>query len=234
MLRTHTSAHQTHFIAQGCPAFLCSGDVYRRDEIDASHYPIFHQMEGVRMFSDQDLVLMIHRCINHHKLNNRALLEDDAEVLQQIFREFETHGEQGVVGRLTPGMRKVLVKIDLRELLYGLSSHLFGEQISKRWREDYFPFTVPSFELDIQFHRESGGSGGPETGAGKPATAQDLEEEKWLEVLGCGIIHDEVIQVSRSRAGGGVQVRDCGWAFGLGLERLAMVLFAIPDIRLFW
>lgn len=49
-MRTHTSAHQTHFISQGIPAFLCSGDVYRRDEIDASHYPVFHQMEGVRIF----------------------------------------------------------------------------------------------------------------------------------------------------------------------------------------
>ncbi len=53
VLRTHTSAHQTHFIAQGIPAFLCSGDVYRRDEIDASHYPVFHQMEGVRIYEAQ-------------------------------------------------------------------------------------------------------------------------------------------------------------------------------------
>jgi phenylalanyl-tRNA synthetase alpha subunit len=36
-------------------AFLCSGDVYRRDEIDATHYPIFHQMEGVRIFTDEEL-----------------------------------------------------------------------------------------------------------------------------------------------------------------------------------
>jgi phenylalanyl-tRNA synthetase alpha chain len=44
VLRTHTSAHQTQFISQGVEAFLCSGDVYRRDEIDASHYPVFHQV----------------------------------------------------------------------------------------------------------------------------------------------------------------------------------------------
>jgi phenylalanyl-tRNA synthetase alpha chain len=49
-LRTHTSAHQTHFISSGVESFLCTGDVYRRDEIDASHYPVFHQMEGVRIF----------------------------------------------------------------------------------------------------------------------------------------------------------------------------------------
>ncbi len=44
VLRTHTSAHQVQFIKEGIPAFLCSGDVYRRDEIDASHYPVFHQV----------------------------------------------------------------------------------------------------------------------------------------------------------------------------------------------
>jgi phenylalanyl-tRNA synthetase alpha chain len=55
VLRTHTSAHQRQFISSGESAFLCSGDVYRRDEIDATHYPIFHQMEGVRIFTDEEL-----------------------------------------------------------------------------------------------------------------------------------------------------------------------------------
>lgn len=72
-----------------------------------------------------------------------------------------------------------------------------------RWREDYFPFTAPSFELDVQFN-----------GA-------------WMEVLGCGVIHDQVMR----NAG---RPDKHGWAFGLGLERLAMTLFQIPDIRLFW
>ena len=51
VLRTHTSAHQTTLLQQqGLQQFLVTGDVYRRDEIDASHYPVFHQMEGVKMF----------------------------------------------------------------------------------------------------------------------------------------------------------------------------------------
>jgi phenylalanyl-tRNA synthetase alpha chain len=52
VLRTHTSAHEVQMMKQGVKAFLVSGDVYRRDEIDASHYPVFHQMEGVRIFSE--------------------------------------------------------------------------------------------------------------------------------------------------------------------------------------
>lgn len=54
-----------------------------------------------------------------------------------------------------------------------------------------------------------------------------LFQGKWLEVLGCGVIHRDVM-VNSQRG------EDFGWAFGLGLERLAMVLFGIPDIRLFW
>ncbi|CAJ1405749.1 unnamed protein product [Effrenium voratum] len=52
VLRTHTSAHQCQFLSQypKITSFLCAGDVYRRDEIDASHYPAFHQCEGVRLF----------------------------------------------------------------------------------------------------------------------------------------------------------------------------------------
>ena len=59
MLRTHTSAHQTTLLKEGEDSFLVTGDVYRRDEIDASHYPIFHQMEGVRMFNDDDFASLL-------------------------------------------------------------------------------------------------------------------------------------------------------------------------------
>jgi len=91
---------------------------------------------------------------------------------------------------------------DLKSTLEGLMDHLFGET-EKRWSEDYFPFTTPSYELEIKY------------------------EGRWLEVLGCGVMHEEVLDMS-SRGD------RRGWAFGLGLERLAMILFEIPDIRLFW
>lgn len=72
-----------------------------------------------------------------------------------------------------------------------------------RWVDAYFPFTHPSFELEVFYN------------------------DTWLEVLGCGLMEQKLLQ----NAGAGDKV---GWAFGLGLERLAMVLYSIPDIRLFW
>jgi phenylalanyl-tRNA synthetase alpha chain len=164
VLRAHTSAHQTTYIRQGVKAFLCTGDVYRRDEIDSSHYPVFHQMEGVKIFPKGD----------------------------PVFQGLKTQEEINAY-----------IEKDLKTILSGLASHLFGEGVPMRWNKDYFPFTEPSFELEVQFNG------------------------KWMEVLGCGVIHKEVL--TNSQRG-----EDFGWAFGLGLERLAMILFDIPDIRLFW
>lgn len=96
-----------------------------------------------------------------------------------------------------------LVESDLKLTLGGLMDHLFGPKTQKRWNDDFFPFTQPSFELEIYHNNE------------------------WMEVLGCGVIHEQVLNLTdRSERR--------GWAFGLGLERLAMILFKIPDIRLFW
>lgn len=55
VLRCHTSAHQTALLRQGEHRFLVCGDVYRRDEVDSTHYPVFHQMEGVRIFKDEEV-----------------------------------------------------------------------------------------------------------------------------------------------------------------------------------
>lgn len=55
LLRAHTSAHQVDLIRSGLNAFLCIGDVYRRDTIDPTHYPVFHQCEGVRLFDKEEL-----------------------------------------------------------------------------------------------------------------------------------------------------------------------------------
>jgi phenylalanyl-tRNA synthetase alpha chain len=168
LLRTHTSAHQSQHLRSGVDAFLCCGDVYRRDEIDATHYPAFHQMEGVKLMSTEAMA--------------SATGLTDEEWLQ------------------SPECR--LIEADLKATLEGLMDHLFGPT-KKRWNEDFFPFTQPSFELEI-YHND-----------------------EWMEVLGCGVIHEQVLDLSN-------RSDRRGWAFGLGLERLAMILFKIPDIRLFW
>lgn len=150
-LRTHTSAHQTALLKKGYEKFLVCGDVYRRDEIDRNHYPIFHQMEGLKLFDKRDQVNIID---------------------------------------------------ELKKDLVGLISVLFPTYQYKIV-DSYFPFTEPSFEIEI------------------------LYNEKWLEVLGCGVIHPTILKNV------GLETK-IGYAFGLGLERLAMVLFKIPDIRYFW
>ncbi|KAF8412671.1 hypothetical protein HHK36_000639 [Tetracentron sinense] len=159
VLRCHTSAHQAELLRRGHTHFLVTGDVYRRDSIDSTHYPVFHQMEGVRVFSPDD---------------------------------WEASGMDAT--SYAAG--------DLKKCLEGLACQLFGS-VEMRWVDTYFPFTNPSFELEIYF------------------------QEKWLEVLGCGVTEQEILK----RSGKNDNV---AWAFGLGLERLAMVLFEIPDIRLFW
>lgn len=55
LLRTHTSAHQTDCLSQGCGKFICIADVYRRDEIDRNHYPCFHQCEAFDTFSPEEV-----------------------------------------------------------------------------------------------------------------------------------------------------------------------------------
>jgi len=60
LLRSHTSAHQEELIKMGFNTFLVIGDVYRRDEIDSSHYPAFHQLEGVRLFTEAEVRGTIH------------------------------------------------------------------------------------------------------------------------------------------------------------------------------
>ncbi|XP_042841741.1 phenylalanine--tRNA ligase, mitochondrial isoform X4 [Panthera tigris] len=183
MLRAHTSAHQWDLLRAGLDAFLVVGDVYRRDQIDSQHYPVFHQLEGVRLFSKHELFTGI----------------KDGESLQL----FEQSSRSAYKQETHTMEATKLVEFDLKQTLTRLVTHLFGDGLDIRWVDCYFPFTHPSFEMEINFHGE------------------------WLEVLGCGVMEQQLV----NSAGAQDQI---GWAFGLGLERLAMILYDIPDIRLFW
>jgi phenylalanyl-tRNA synthetase alpha chain len=105
---------------------------------------------------------------------------------------------------------------DLKGTLEFFLRELFGAETAVRFRPHYFPFTEPSFEIDVKSSALKGG-------------------EQWVEVCGCGMVHPAVFEaVNQSRHD---YVDDpenwTGFAFGLGMDRLAMILFDIPDIRFF-
>jgi phenylalanyl-tRNA synthetase alpha chain len=184
LLRTHTSAHQSEVLRQGARSFLISGDCYRKDEIDATHYPIFHQMEGVRTFELDELKSLV--------LTNTPM-------------EFQSTNP---VQRQHDPLHASVVVQDMKSHLEAMCRFLFGadSNLQLRWNDDYFPFTSPSFELEVYF------------------------QGKWMEVLGSGVIQQSIYDNSVGSASSPCM----GWAFGIGLERIAMILFKIPDIRLFW
>lgn len=164
-LRTHMTCYLYPFgkseTGESKLKYITCGDVYRKDTIDATHYPVFHQMDAF------------------------CIVPDGVDVKQ-----------------------------DLRNRLQGLVKHLFGEGVEYQFLEDseyeevYFPFTVDSLEVSVSLPDENG-------------------KMKQLEILGAGTVHPNIMEslgLPNKKA----------WAFGLGLERLAMVMFGIPDIRLFW
>jgi phenylalanyl-tRNA synthetase alpha chain len=105
---------------------------------------------------------------------------------------------------------------DLKGTLEFFLRELFGLDTAVRFRPHYFPFTEPSFEIDVKSGALKGG-------------------EQWVEVCGCGMVHPAVFEaVDKSRGDDAYDPEKwTGFAFGLGMDRLAMILFDIPDIRFF-
>jgi phenylalanyl-tRNA synthetase alpha chain len=170
LLRTHTSPVQVSTLQRverelarrGGIRFLAPGRVYRKDEIDPTHSPMFHQVEG--MLVGHDI------------------------------------GMQHLKGTLEYALRA-----------------LFGPHTEIRLRPSYFPFVEPGCEVDVSCPlcaakgcRVCKGSG-------------------WVEILGAGLIHPNVLKYA------GIDPTEwSGWAFGMGVERMAMMLSQTPDLRLFF
>ncbi|KAM3076505.1 phenylalanyl-tRNA synthetase alpha subunit, mitochondrial [Clarireedia jacksonii] len=214
VLRTHTSAHQADtFRRNESKGFLISADVYRRDAIDRSHYPIFHQMEGARMWDRTkvpkgDVAAAVWKDIE--ALPKHDMKVEDPNPAYHAERnpvqEEHTAAEaEAIAAHLKRSLELMVVDIFSRakEAAMKADPNFVNEPLKVRWIEAYFPFTSPSWELEIFWQGD------------------------WLEVLGCGVVTQEIMK----NAGVPDQL---GWAFGLGLERIAMLLFEIPDIRLFW
>ncbi|KAI2634354.1 phenylalanyl-tRNA synthetase mitochondrial precursor [Hypomontagnella submonticulosa] len=215
LLRTHTSAHQADvFRANLSDGYLISADVYRRDEIDRSHYPIFHQMEGARSWdrakiSNGDVAAAIRSDLK--KLPTHSIEVQDPNPPfhdERNPRQAEHHSPaeaEAIAAHLKRSLELMVVEIFTRAKAAAVKAdpNFVDEPLQVRWVEAYFPFTSPSWELEVYYNGD------------------------WLEVLGCGVVKQDLY------INAGVP-NQLGWAFGIGLDRIAMLLFQIPDIRLFW
>jgi len=100
---------------------------------------------------------------------------------------------------------------DLKSTVEDFLQVFFERDLKVRFRPSYFPFTEPSAEVDIEWGRDADGN------------------IKWLEVMGCGMVHPEVFKSS-----GIDSEKYAGFAFGLGVERLAMLRYGVNDLRMFF
>ncbi|XP_952550.1 phenylalanine-trna synthetase, putative [Theileria annulata] len=189
LLPTHTTSHITNLLRDGITEAIYSGQVFRRDEIDSQHYPVFHQMDGYLLFTREDI-----------------------EKLRSL-EEFKTDTTNEVIFR------------HLKRTLENLVSHLFKfvtvvsknttesrkinfSELEKYWDDEAtFPFTFPSSEYYLK------------------------NDAQPTELLGCGVLKNIILENNFKDFG---EEFLGGWAFGIGLERLTMVLCKISDIRQFW
>ncbi|KAJ5322459.1 hypothetical protein N7452_010748 [Penicillium brevicompactum] len=225
VLRTHTSAHQQAYFQQIARnektrpeevGYTVIADVYRRDAIDRSHYPVFHQMEGAMLWKRPQTNPLAASKETTAKIladvakipSHDVVVEDPNPTIhaQRNPLQAEHHSAEeveAVAAHLKRSLERMVIKIFTEASKAATNGGVEAEPLKVRWVEAYFPFTSPSWELEVFWQGD------------------------WLEILGCGVIKQDLLINS--------DVPDrIGWAFGLGLERIAMLLFNIPDIRLFW
>lgn len=234
VLRTHTSAHQLHAFSRLATkpnsagqmqqplysGYTICADVFRRDSIDRSHFPVFHQMEGAHVWGYQHSKRkkdgryeLFRRRKNKiakdlHDLPSHGLKVEDPNLPFHTSNPAQAkhdHEEIRLMARHLKRSLEILVAKVLSQARDAGGSMVGSSQepLQVRWIDAYFPFTSPSWELEVFWQGE------------------------WLELLGCGIVKQELLE----KAGCGDKI---GWAWGIGIERLAMLLFGISDIRLFW
>jgi phenylalanyl-tRNA synthetase alpha chain len=174
VLRTHTSPMQVRAMeAQPPPiSIVVPGRCYRSDPFDATHSPVFHQVEGLAVSDDITLA-------------------------------------------------------DLKGTLDEFARAIFGPERETRFRPGFFPFTEPSVEVDVSCFA-CGGSGRLADGSRDPL----CKGTGWIEILGSGMVDPNVFGFVR--ANGYDPDRVQGFAFGMGIERIAMLKHGVPDLRKFF
>ena len=106
---------------------------------------------------------------------------------------------------------------DLKGVLDSFAKQMFGSETKTKFRPHHFPFTEPSAEMDVSCFK-CGGRG-----------CRVCKGSGWIEILGCGMVHPNVLKV------GGIDTEKyTGFAFGVGVERVAMLKYGIDDIRLMY
>ncbi|MBQ7736363.1 MAG: phenylalanine--tRNA ligase subunit alpha [Oscillospiraceae bacterium] len=135
----------------------------------------------------------------------------------RVYRKDEVDATHSPMFHQVEGMAidKGVTMADLKGTLNEVARQLYGPDTVTRFRPHHFPFTEPSCEMDIQCYRCRG--------KGCPT----CKGEGWIELLGAGMVHPKVL----SGCGIDPEVYS-GWAFGFGLERLALAYFKISDLRL--
>ena len=174
VLRTHTSPMQVRSMESQEPPIMivCPGRCYRSDPFDATHSPVFHQVEGLAIGEDITLA-------------------------------------------------------DLKGTLDEVARAIFGPDRETRFRPGFFPFTEPSVEVDVSCFR-CGGSGQLPDGSRDPL----CKGVGWIEILGSGMVDPNVFGFVRENGYDPEKVQ--GFAFGMGIERIAMLKHAVPDLRKFF
>ena len=177
MLRTHTSAHEVEsFRSPARDKWLLTADVYRRDEIDKTHYPVFHQMEGARLFNSEDFSgrLEEENRILSSKLSQSNINITDTSSISSNNPYQAGHNPNHAA------MVKENLQHNLNSLILGLFSgphSKSAEPLQVRWIDAYFPFTSPSYEVEVFF------------------------QGKWLEILGCGVVQQSTLDKAGRRFG---------------------------------
>ncbi|CAI4036915.1 hypothetical protein SMKI_16G2100 [Saccharomyces mikatae IFO 1815] len=231
LLRTHTSAHELECFQKikydtenSKSGFLISADVYRRDEIDKTHYPVFHQMEGATIWKRAKAnegakeplhIKKIREDIRKvedklNKENVKITVDDNTLPLKEDNpkQEYMSDLEVDLCSQHLKRSIELIVSEVFNKKIASMikdKANNTPKELKVRWINAYFPWTAPSWEIEVWWQGE------------------------WLELCGCGLIREDVLLRAGYKPSETV-----GWAFGLGLDRIAMLLFEIPDIRLLW
>ncbi len=169
LMRTHTSPVQIRAMEQEQPPLrlVIPGKVHRNDESDATHSPVFHQIEGL--------------CVDEN-----ITFADLKGTLDHAMREF------------------------------------FGPQVRTRFFPSFFPFTEPSADVQISCPFCAGKG------------CRKCKHSGWIELLGCGMVHPEVFRAVQPKQPAYDHSKISGFAFGMGVDRIAMMKYGISDIGLLY